>query len=229
MNKSVYSSFVSLSGESSSSGKRTLFIRLRGCNLRCSYCDTCYAQEVSQDPQYLQDIKKLITTTIKNNNSIVNIIITGGEPLLQLSASDMKALDLLAYDLGVTLQIETNGSISLPVNSGLLKDTSYVIDYKLPSSNEEASMHLENFKRVSMYDEVKFIIKDETDFTQMLNIVNTYSLDTRVKYIWASPCYGVVDMEWLWSQVVASTIPNLRIQVQIHKIFVPNANSTHEV
>lgn len=230
MNKSVYSHFISLSGESSSSGIRTLFIRLRGCNLRCSYCDTCYAQEITQDPQYIVNIQKLIKDVLSDNpGKIPNVILTGGEPLLQLNSSELSTLDLLVYNLGATLQIETNGSIHLPINSANLKDTSYVMDYKLPSSGVENSMQLSNFNMLSTYDEIKFIIKDAVDFSKMLDIINTYKLSTRVKWIWVSPCYGAVDMEWLWAQVSTAAIPNMRLQLQIHKVFVPNANSIHEV
>lgn len=229
MNKSVYSVFTSLSGEASLSGVRTLFIRLKGCNLRCSYCDTVYAQEVDTGTESNRDILNILSSTLIDHTEIKNVVITGGEPLLQLSSDELRRLDIVADKSRATIQIETNGSIPLPLRSTVLQRTSYIMDYKLPSSGVNDLMQVTNFSVLSSKDEIKFVIKDQEDFDKMLEIINTHNLSEKVKWLWVSPCYGVVDMEWLWMSVVNSTIPNLRIQMQIHKIFVPNATPTNEV
>ena len=96
MDKSIYSIFTSLSGETSTSGEKTFFIRLRGCNLRCSYCDTAYAQDITTDSQYSVDIMQKLQELIASRSDIKNIILTGGEPLLQLAKYELENLDKLA-------------------------------------------------------------------------------------------------------------------------------------
>lgn len=229
MKKSLYSVFVSLSGESSSAGVRTLFIRTRGCNLRCSYCDTAYAQDASNAEEYIQDVRALIIEQLENNPAIRNIILTGGEPLLQFTADDLRDLDKVAIRYNVSIQIETNGSIYLPISTKELKNTCYVMDYKLESSGELSSMASTNFAILSSCDEVKFVVKDETDFNTMIDVITQHSLDTKVRWILVSPLYGVTDLTWLWNQVTTSSVRNLRIQTQLHKLFVPLAGVNFEI
>src|SRR5574340_1321596 len=138
--------FCSIQGESSHAGFPCVFIRLTGCNLRCSYCDTRYAYEEGEE--FLVD--DIVARVKTYGFSLVEI--TGGEPLLQ---DDTPFLIKSLQNAGFKVLLETNGSIDIsPVEPGCIR----IIDVKLPSSGEAENNCLNNLSALREKDELKFVI-----------------------------------------------------------------------
>lgn len=167
----VQSIFDSIDGEFNGfngAGQLTTFIRLKGCNLRCDYCDTKYAQESkSENWMTIDEIVEQI--------HFPKVTITGGEPLLQIRALALLLARLLGLKYKVT--VETNGSIEpfywrygyefnwvWSTDSNLTENLRYVVDFKLPSSGMAKHMKSEVFNSLRAVDVIKFVISDEEDY-----------------------------------------------------------------
>ena len=144
--------YASIQGESSYSGLPCVFIRLTGCNLRCSWCDTAYAFYEGSDIT-LEDIILQVKSF-----SLPLVEITGGEPLMQENVYPlMNAL----LDKGYRVMLETGGAISInKVPDEVIK----ILDIKCPGSGEEKKNHRENLKLLKPHDEVKFVLIDRADY-----------------------------------------------------------------
>jgi 7-carboxy-7-deazaguanine synthase len=153
--------FYSIQGEGIYSGLPMAFVRVMGCNLRCKWCDTKYAYSEGEEfttDEIIEQIKKFPTK---------KVCITGGEPMLQ---EDTPALINRLIELGYTIYLETNGSISL----GQLQQLEVIkisIDIKCPSSGEENKMDYSNLELLRAGDQLKFIIADEADYKFAKEIV----------------------------------------------------------
>ena len=147
----VAESFVSINGESTRAGELAVFIRFKGCNLNCSYCDTKWANETNAE--YKNMSVNEICAFVKNTG-VKNVTLTGGEPLLQ---NDVENLIEALISQGNRVEIETNGSISLEKFALLKNRPVFTMDHKLPSSNMEKYMCLENFEFLNEHDTVKFV------------------------------------------------------------------------
>jgi len=155
--------FVSLSGELDGfglQGSLTTFVRLQGCNLDCSWCDTDYAAigDGGEDMAW-----ETVAVQCKTNH----VLITGGEPLLQ--ATELVPLINNLLDNQYIITIETNGSlrpptIAMPYKVPYLKPLRYVVDYKLPSSGMMRHMKEEVFASLTCFDVIKFVVADEEDY-----------------------------------------------------------------
>ena len=144
--------FYSLQGESSYAGRPCVFIRLTGCNLRCSYCDTRYAYEEGTD----MELDLIVDQVSSYRCPLVEI--TGGEPLIQ---AETPALIRRLLEKNFKVLLETNGSQNIQrVDDRCIK----VVDMKCPSSGMEARNDLENLKKLGSDDELKFVIGNRIDF-----------------------------------------------------------------
>lgn len=144
--------FYSIQGESLSAGIPCVFVRLTGCNLRCSYCDTPYA--------YDEGTKMAITEILKEVAAFrcPVVEITGGEPLLQ---NNTPLLIQSLLEDGYEVLLETNGSIDI----GLVDDRCIkIVDIKCPTSGESHKNNLYNLNRLNAVDQIKFVIGDREDF-----------------------------------------------------------------
>jgi 7-carboxy-7-deazaguanine synthase len=144
--------FFSIQGESVYSGRPCVFVRLTGCNLRCSYCDTLYAYKDGT----AMDINAILKKVHSFKCSLVEV--TGGEPLTQ------QETPLLVYHLlesGYEVMMETNGSLDISVvDDRCMK----IVDIKCPSSKESDKNDLDNLKRLNMKDQLKFVIGTREDY-----------------------------------------------------------------
>jgi len=194
--------FLSIQGESLSSGFPTIFVRFTGCNLRCLYCDTTYAYEEGQEltpSEIYEQIRKL---------GYRRVCITGGEPLIQ---KDINILLELLDDYYVT--IETNGSIPLK-NIIMGEKHSFVMDMKGPSSGCSKNMLFENFNFLTQKDEIKFIIGNREDYDWAKTIIKGhYKLGT----ITLSPLYGHIEYESIIDWILQDKL-DVRFQIQLHKL-----------
>lgn len=195
--------FYSIQGESSYAGRPCVFVRLTGCNLRCSYCDTCYAYDEGQS----LTIDGIIDRITSYQCRLVEI--TGGEPLIQKKTPDL-IYELLENNFVVLL--ETNGSMDIsPVDTRCVK----IIDIKCPSSGEVKNNYLDNLKKLSERDEIKFVIGSEEDYLYAKKIM--VLIDNKKKPPILSPVYNIMDPKRLAEWVLADHI-DVRIQIQLHKI-----------
>ncbi len=150
--------FSSIQGESTYAGVPFTFIRMTGCNLRCSYCDTVYAYEEGTELTEEEIMERIQAIGLKT------VEITGGEPLLQ---KDVPLLARRLLDEGYTVLIETNGSQDI---RGVDKRAVMVLDIKTPGSGMADKMRLSNLPLLGPGDEVKFVITDRNDYEWAKNL-----------------------------------------------------------
>jgi 7-carboxy-7-deazaguanine synthase len=199
--------FYSIQGESSFAGYPCVFIRLAGCNLRCSYCDTRYAydegDEISIDS---------IMHTVKEYNCR-RVEITGGEPLLQEETVNL-ARKLLNNQYQVL--IETNGSKNINVlPDGVIR----IMDVKCTGSGENDKMDWENLNRLNFRDEVKFVLTSRKDYDEAKQVIQKYNLIGRSKVL-LSPVEGMLPIAKLAGWILNDSL-DVRLQLQLHKIIWP--------
>lgn len=195
--------FVSIQGESSWSGLPCIFIRLTGCNLRCTYCDTRYAYEQGrfmEIPDILEEVRQLHCGLVE---------VTGGEPLLQ---EDTPPLVSRLLDEGHAVLLETNGSIDI---STLDPRCVRVVDMKCPSSGMAAQNDLRNLKRLRAWDELKFVIGNRLDYEFAKDLLSTLPA-ARLK-INFSPVFGALSPQTLAEWIISDRLP-VRLNLQLHKI-----------
>ncbi|NLD91624.1 MAG: radical SAM protein [Fibrobacter sp.] len=195
--------FKSIQGESTYAGCVCTFVRLTGCNLDCSYCDTRYA--------FIEGTPMSVDTIMDSVDAHgVNLVeLTGGEPLIQ--AASVKLCEALLQK-GYTVLVETNGSLPIRLlPSGCVR----IVDVKCPGSGCGDSFLLDNIDHLNTSDEVKFVISDNADFNWACNFINKYQLHTKTTILF-SPCIGRIKPAELASWIVESNLP-VRLGLQLHK------------
>ncbi|ULA59567.1 MAG: 7-carboxy-7-deazaguanine synthase [Nitrospira sp.] len=201
--------FHSIQGESTHAGRPCVFIRLTGCPLRCTWCDTAYAfyggQDMAQD-----DIIKQV------RGFGCNLVeVTGGEPLSQ--PASLPLLTRLC-DEGFEVLLETSGAVD---TSGVDERVHVVLDVKCPGSGMTERMYWPNVDRLASCDEVKFVIKDRADYEWAREVVRSRNLAARCTVL-MSPVFGEVDARQLAEWVLTDKLP-VRFQLQMHKqIWAPD-------
>ena len=201
--------FFSIQGESTFAGRPFAFIRLTGCNLRCSYCDTAYAFNEGTEISIPEIIKKIGAFPTRF------ALVTGGEPMLQKSVHQLfEAL----LERGYTVLVETGGQIPLAeIDPRVHK----IMDFKCPSSGMEQHNLYENVRYLTQKDEVKFVVGDRNDFDWSCDVVRRYDLAPRVSAILFSPVYSKLPFADLADWVLNCGLP-VRLQLQLHKIIWPD-------
>ena len=195
--------FYSLQGEARNVGLPTVFVRLTGCPLRCSYCDTAYAfsgGEWMAVSAIIDEIKGYKTR---------HVTVTGGEPLAQKNCVDLlKQLCDLDYDVS----LETSGALPVDeVDARVVK----ILDVKTPASEEESKNRFENFAFLNAQDQVKFVICDENDYLWSKQVMAQNQLDDKCEILF-SPCHGELEATNLADWVLRDQL-NVRFQFQLHK------------
>lgn len=198
--------FFSIQGESSHAGRPCAFIRLTGCNLRCSYCDTTYAYDEGswlEIPEIERQISSFDCRLVE---------ITGGEPLLQAETPELIRTLL---DRNYTVLLETNGSREI----GVVDERCIrIVDVKCPSSGESEKNRLENLDIITPNDEVKFVIGNREDFEYAKSIISTHlSRRHGLKPPLISPVFGRMNPESLAQWILEDHL-DVRLQIQLHKV-----------
>jgi 7-carboxy-7-deazaguanine synthase len=203
----VNETFTSIQGESTWAGLSCFFVRLSGCNLRCSYCDTTHAYPRGRKTS----IQSLARRFSASSAAIAEI--TGGEPLSQSGFREL-AIRMRDGGGGRPVLVETNGSrnISL-IPDGVIA----IMDVKCPGSGEAAAMDLENLKRLRPQDEVKFVVADRKDFEWACRVVRKYKVVAQCHAVLFSPVEGRLTPAALAKWVLDSGLP-VRVQLQLHKV-----------
>ncbi len=202
--------FKSIQGESTYAGLPCTFIRLAGCNLRCTYCDTNYAYYHGRELSDKEIISKIEEYGVKC------IEFTGGEPLLQ---EETPPLIKNLLDKGYNVLIETNGSICVGC---LDKRITIIMDLKTPKSGMSERMKFKNLDFLKATDEIKFVIMDESDYQWAKDIIIKHNLSNKFEHILMAPAYGVMQPKALALWILRDNLP-VRLQLQIHKyIWAPH-------
>jgi len=200
--------FKSIQGESSYAGIPCVFVRLTGCNLRCSYCDTTYAYDEGAEMSACEILK-----TIKGYGC-KNVCVTGGEPLLQNSVT--KLIDLLKKS-HYKIFVETGGSINIDM---LPKAVTRIMDIKCPDSGMEKEMNWDNIDRLKSSDEVKFIISSKKDYEWAKRITRKYKLTDKTQILFGV-AYGRMKPKTLAGWILKDNLV-VRFQLQLQKYIWPN-------
>lgn len=195
--------FYSILGESTRAGLPCCFIRLTGCNLRCSYCDTTYAYEEGQR----LSIEEILAKVGAYNTTLVEV--TGGEPLYQ---EETVVLMHRLLERGYAVLLETNGSLPLEgVDRRVLK----IMDIKCPGSGMHLYNHYENIKFLDSKDEVKFVIVDRHDYDWAKEIAQKHRLFEGLNVLF-SPAFDLLSPRSLAEWMLADRLP-ARLNLQLHK------------
>ena len=196
--------YASIQGESSHTGLPCVFIRLTGCNLRCSWCDTAYAFYDGKNLTVEETLQKVETF------GLPLVEITGGEPLLQ---EDVYPLMETLLKKGYRVMLETSGALPIDkVPEKVIK----ILDIKCPGSGEEKKNHLENLKFLSSHDEVKFVLLDRADYEWSRDMLRKYDM-VPSKQVLFSPVYDKLNLKDL-SQWILKDRLAVRLQTQLHKV-----------
>ncbi len=200
--------FFSIQGESVNAGRPCVFVRLAGCNLRCTYCDTKYAYE--QDEKY--ELNEIVKQVDAFNGDLVEI--TGGEPLFQ---EETPALIHVLLEKGYEVMMETNGSFNINlVDRRCMK----IIDMKCPSSGESEKNDINNLCRLSKIDQVKFVISDKNDYFFAKNMMKNIMPDFPKSHILLSAAFDRLSFKKLAEWIIKDNL-KARLNIQIHKIIWP--------
>jgi 7-carboxy-7-deazaguanine synthase len=211
--------YKSLQGESTYAGLPCVFVRLTGCNLRCTWCDSEYTfqggRKMSKDEVW-NEVKRL-----SPNGGLIEI--TGGEPMLQ----EREVVPLMQglLEAGFRVLLETSGERPLQrVPAKVIK----IVDVKCPDSGEGATFHLENLNALTAQDEVKFVLSSRTDYEFARDFTRRHNLGQRVNAVLFSPAFRkdatgardsshcLLDPQALADWMLADDVP-ARLGLQLHK------------
>ncbi len=195
--------FYSVQGEGTSIGIPMVFVRLTGCNLRCSYCDTEYAFYEGKK----MSVEDVLNEIEKYGTDIVEI--TGGEPLLQKEVFPL--MDLL-INRKYKVLLETSGSVPF---KNVNKNVKIIMDLKTPSSNMEKFNLYENIDFIKQNDEIKFVIGSKDDYDWAKMIIDKYSLLQKCEVIF-SPVYGKIEPREIVNWILNDKL-RVRFLLQMHK------------
>jgi len=195
--------FFSIQGEGTRAGRPCVFVRLTGCDLRCSYCDTAYALSGGREMSQAEIVAEA------ERHPCRFVLLTGGEPLLQPETPDL-ARELLAR--GWEVAVETHGQLPL---DPLPSEAVCIADVKTPGSGEPAR-DLSWLGRLRGHDEVKFVVTSEEDFRWSLEVVRGHGLEGRVAVL-LSPVHGRVEPSDLARWILESGV-EARLNLQLHRI-----------
>lgn len=203
--------FQSINGEGMKAGELAVFLRFKGCNLNCRYCDTAWAntedavcREMDEE-EILREIKKY---------KVRNVTVTGGEPLWR---KGMRQLLTRLTEAGFLVEIETNGSVSLQEFAGISPDISFTMDYKLGGSGMENKMDTGNFSLLTKQDTVKFVVSGYVDMERAFAVSKQFLSGGKCNIL-ISPVFGEIELEEIVEFMKEHHWTEARMQLQMHKI-----------
>lgn len=199
----IHEIFHSIQGESTYVGRPCVFVRLTGCQMRCSWCDTEHAF-FDGDWMSLDEIVERVRSF-----GCPLVEVTGGEPLLQ---PDVHPLMTRLCDLGFELLLETGGGLDI---AGVDPRVRRIVDIKCPASGESANNRWQNLDDLRPTDELKFVVAGRDDYDWAKRIIEERALAGRCP-IHLSPVHGAVDLQALAGWILADRLP-VRLTLQLHK------------
>jgi len=200
--------FHSIQGESTFAGRPCVFVRLAGCNLRCTYCDTRYAYDGGRS----MEIPEIIALAKGFGCSLIEI--TGGEPLLQ---QETPALTGVLLENGYRVLVETNGSYDIAcLDPACIK----ILDIKCPGSGEAHRCDMANLNRLSPSDQVKFVITSREDYRYAKNVMQGVPQHVPRGNLLLSPVHDKLPVSELARWMIEDRL-TARLQLQLHKYIWP--------
>ena len=202
--------FLSIDGEGYRTGLPVVFIRLYGCNLNCSYCDTRYSCEQQEYKEMsLYDILAQVLSY-----GVPRVTLTGGEPLIHPGVKDL-IVSLVANDIEVN--IETNGAVDLDefIEFKYNSKVVFTMDYKCKSSGMEDKMILSNLVFLQPKDVIKFVVSNYNEMEEMEYILEASKCKAQA---YVSPVFGAIEPKELVEYVLDNGLNDVKVQVQLHKI-----------
>jgi len=196
--------FASVQGESSRVGLPTVFVRLTGCPLRCTWCDTAYAF-TGGHTRALDDILAEVAS-----HGLRHVCVTGGEPLAQKGC--LALLEALC-DAGHEVSLETSGALDI---AGVDRRVSRIMDLKAPGSGEVDKNRYENLAELTAHDELKIVLANTGDYDWAREQIARHRLDQRCNVL-LSPVAGELDPAARAEWIVRDRLP-VRFQLQLHKV-----------
>ena len=201
--------FHSLQGESTRVGLPTVFVRLTGCPLRCTWCDTAYAF-TGGEPKGLAAILARVAAF-----ACPTVCVTGGEPLAQKGCGEL--LGALC-EAGYAVSLETSGALDI---DGIDPRVARIMDLKAPGSGESDKNRWENVARLTANDELKFVLASRADYEWAVAVCREHSLFGRCPVLF-SPVHGALDPAALAQWILDDRLP-ARFQLQLHKLLWQDA------
>ncbi len=200
--------FYSLQGETSRVGLPTVFVRLTGCPLRCTYCDTAYAFSGGKT----MPLSAILAEVARYSTRYVTL--TGGEPMAQ---KDCLPLMRALCDAGYEVSLETGGALDV---SGVDARVMKVLDIKTPASGEMEKNLWSNLAVLHERDEIKFVLCDEADYAWAKQVLREHDLTAKCTVLF-SPAQGQLSPTALADWILRDNLP-VRLQVQLHKLLWGN-------
>lgn len=200
--------FFSIQGESSRAGLPTVFVRLTGCPLRCVWCDTEYAFSGGQRVSLTHILDAVAVYQARQ------VCVTGGEPLAQ---KNCLALLTALCNAGYDVSLETSGAFDI---ASVDPRVSRVVDLKAPGSGESGKNRWQNLEQLTPRDELKFVLKDRSDYEWARHTVFERRLDALCPLLF-SPVQETLEPRTLAEWILADRLP-VRFQIQLHKLLWGN-------
>lgn len=207
----VAEQFISINGEGTRAGELAVFVRFQGCNLRCAYCDTQWANEA--DCPVTERTPEEIGAYVRSTG-VKNVTLTGGEPLLQSEMPQLLAV--LGQIEGIRVEIETNGAVDLRPFCSPNRPV-FTMDYKLPGSGCQKAMRIENFLCLGNNDTVKFVCSSRDDVDLAIHVIREHQLTQRC-HVYLSPVFGAIEPAQMVEMMVKQRLNDVRLQIQMHKV-----------
>ena len=197
--------YLSVQGESTHVGRPCVFVRLTGCNLRCTWCDSTFTFTGGEH----RSIDEVVDEALSHGVGLVEV--TGGEPLAQ-----RQCIPLLQrlVERGAEVLLETSGSLS---TAEVPPEVRVILDLKPPDSGEAEQNDWSNLARLRPHDEVKFVLASRGDFDWAAEVIRRHALDQRVAAVLLSPAWGQLEPASLVGWMLEARVP-ARLGLQVHKV-----------
>jgi 7-carboxy-7-deazaguanine synthase len=203
--------FRSIQGESTYAGLPCIFVRLTGCNLRCTWCDTAYAFYGGRTMSVDEALEVVRGFSEESGRRRVNLVeITGGEPLLQ---KEVIPLTERLLEHGYQVLVETSGERFI---GNLPPAVIRIVDVKCPGSGEGGTFCMENLKALNSRDQLKFVLADRQDYEWARDFLRQHRLEETVEAVIFSPVFGQLEPRPLAEWILADGLP-VRLGLQLHK------------
>jgi len=211
MKYNVIEKFLSINGEGMRQGHLCTFIRFKGCNLRCKYCDSAYSYDPTESAEIMT--AQQILDYCKANGSDM-VMLAGGEPMYQPGIVEL--IKLLCEN-GLDVEIETNGSHDIHEVAAIQVNRPHItLDYKTSASGMEHANLVSNYDAVTKNDSVKFVCGSVADLDKMVEIVNKYDLLSKCNVL-ISPVWGDMEPVTIVEYMMAHKLNGYKMQMQMHK------------